>query len=121
MRSRLFASLLSLAFALLAPAAHANTPFQGLWCGNGLLKDYSLHLSPGGQGGEIAAVLARKGRKREIQGHVDDGLLRSQATKYGSLVLSAIANELRIVDGEGTAAILRGFSFRRAGEQGCGA
>ena len=116
------APAISLLAALLsaAPASHASGAFQGQWCGNGMLKDYSLRLGPGERRDEVEGFLTRKNKVREIHGTVEGSTLRTQSTKIGSLVLAAMSSELKIVDGDGPAALLKGYTFRRASAQGCG-
>ena len=95
--------------------------FQGLWCGTGLLHEFSLKLAPGSLRGQFEGALVRRGRVRELHGTVDGSLLRSDATRHGSVVAKAMATELRIVDGQGALALVKGASFRRAAAAGCGA
>lgn len=117
---RLFASLTCAAGLLaLAPAASAAPAYQGLWCGNGLLHEFRLKLAPG-SGDEVDGTLARRDRVRQLHGSVDGSTLRTQATKYGSLVLTLVGNELRITGGDGPLALVQGTSFRRAGGDACG-
>jgi hypothetical protein len=112
---------LSLVFAaaLLGTApAMASSPFPGVWCGTGLLQEFTLKLAQG-TGRDIDGTLSRRGRVREVHGSVEGGTLRSEATRHGRLVLRAIGSELRIVDGDGPLALAKGGSFRRGGSQGC--
>lgn len=106
---------------LAAPSASAAPMFQGLWCGTGLLHEFSLKLAPGSLRGQFEGWLVRRGRVRELHGTVDGPLLRSEPTRHGSLVATTMGTELRIVDGQGKLALVKGASFRRAAESGCGA
>jgi hypothetical protein len=110
-----------LLLALALPgAAFASHGFSGTWCGTGLLEDFSLKLAAAGPHDAVDGTLTRNGRSRPVNGSVEDGRLVTQATKHGSLVLSALGNELRIVGGEGALSLLKGGSFRRAAGSACG-
>ena len=103
-----------------APAAFAGTAFDGLWCGQGMLNDFSLKLKQLGAQ-QVEGTLMRRDRTRMIEGSVSGNTLRTQATKYGSLVLEATGGELKIMGGDGPLALARGNAFRRASGNGCGA
>jgi hypothetical protein len=120
--SRRFLAALAGAAALLslAPAASAAPAYQGLWCGNGLLHEFKLRLMPGDQRNEVEGVISRKDRVRPVHGSIEGSTLRTQATKYGSLVLKLAGNELRIIGGDGPLALASGTSFRRASGDACG-
>jgi hypothetical protein len=119
-KPRTFAPLVLASALFGASPAFAASPFQGVWCGNGLLHEFSLKLAPGASRGEIDGTIMRRGRARELRGNVEGGTLHSQASRHGRLVLAAIGSELRIVDGDGPLALVKGSSFRRGGAQGCG-
>lgn len=91
---------------------------QGLWCGTGLLKDFSLKLTQRYQA--VQGTLTRKQRVREISGTLRGTVLRTQATKQGSLEMELAGGQLRLVGGEGPIALARGTSFHRAEGAGCG-
>ncbi len=117
-------SVLSCAFALVACAAHANgdpaangdplAPAQvaGLWCGDGLLHEFSLRLNQREE--QVEGELLRKGRSRSIEGRIEGQVLRTQSTKVGTLVLEKQGEELRVTGGDGLLALARGTSFRRS-------
>lgn len=117
------AALLSAAQAQQPPAALVRleparvAAFDGLWCGTGLLHEFSLRLTQQQQ--DVQGTLARRDRVREIEGRVDGGTLRTQNTKVGSLVLERAGDELRITGGEGPIALARGATFQRAAAGSC--
>jgi hypothetical protein len=89
---------------------------EGLWCGTGLLREFSLQLSQLYQ--QVNGSLARRDRARAIEGRIDGATVRTQATRHGSLVLALVGDELSITGGEGTLALARGAAFRRAADRG---
>lgn len=92
--------------------------FDGLWCGTGLLHEFSLHLSQQQQ--DVQGTLVRRERRRELEGRVEDGgTLHTQATKHGSLVLERAGDELRVTGGDGLLAMARGATFQRASGPTC--
>lgn len=109
---------------LAASAAHANgdapaggepaaaAQVAGLWCGDGLLHEFSLRLNQDGE--QVEGELLRKGRVRSIEGRIDGQVLRTQSTKVGALVLEKQGEELRVTGGDGPIALARGTSFRRS-------
>jgi hypothetical protein len=117
-----FLAFLACAASLLglAPGASAAPSYQGLWCGTGLLHEFRLKLMPGAERDEVDGVLARKDRIRRLHGSIEGGTLRTQATRYGALVLTLAGNELRITGGDGPLALAQGTSFRRASGEACG-
>lgn len=90
---------------------------EGLWCGTGLLREFSLRLSQRHR--EVHGSLARRDRVRAIEGHMAGATLRTQATRHGSLVLEMTGDELRVTDGEGALALARGAAFQRANGSAC--
>lgn len=112
-----------------AGAAHANgndatgadplAPAQvaGLWCGDGLLHEFSLRLTQREE--QVEGELLRKGRSRNIEGHIEGRVLRTESTKVGALVLEKQGDELRVQGGEGPIALARGTSFRRSTGETC--
>lgn len=119
-----FAVLASLAALPAAQAEAARgrpkapvAAFDGLWCGIGLLHEFSLHLSQ--QQHDVQGTLVRRERRRELEGRVDGGTLHTQATKHGSLVLERAGNELRVTGGDGLLAMVRGAAFQRASGAAC--
>jgi hypothetical protein len=111
----------SLAFAAssLAWADGAQPLFDGLWCGTGLLYEFSLVLKQG-EGSHAEGTLTRKGRVRHILGEISGNRVRTQDTKVGSLVLEVKGDRLRIVDGTGALMLTRGGSFVRSLGSSCG-
>ena len=90
---------------------------EGLWCGAGALRDFSLRVNQHYQ--EVQATLTRGDRVREIQGRMAGAVLRTQTTRHGSLELTQEGALLRVSGGEGTLAMARGASFARASGPGC--
>jgi SAM-dependent methyltransferase len=84
---------------------------DGLWCGTGPLREFSLRLTQRHQ--EVEGELLRKGRSRTIAGTMEGNVLRTQSTKVGALVLEKQGEELKVTDGEGPLALARGTAFRR--------
>ena len=96
-----------------APAGAVN----GLWCGSGPLRDYSLRLTQHRQ--DVEGELARPGRSRTIEGRMEGNVLRTQSTKVGALVLEHKGDELKITGGDGPIALARGQVFRRSASGSC--
>jgi hypothetical protein len=119
-----FAVLVSLAAVPAAQAEGARSrpeapvaAFNGLWCGTGLLHEFSLHLSQQQQ--DVQGTLVRRERRRELEGRVDGATLHTQATRHGSLVLERAGDELRVTGGDGLLAMARGATFQRASGATC--
>jgi hypothetical protein len=85
---------------------------EGLWCGAGAMRDFSLRVSQRYQ--EVEAQLTRGERVREIQGRMVGAVLRTQSTRHGSLELTQEGAQLRVSGGEGLLAMARGALFARA-------
>ncbi len=90
---------------------------DGLWCGSGPLRDFSLRVTQRYQ--EVEAALARGDRVREIQGRMVGAVLRTQSTRHGSLELTQEGPQLRVTGGDGILAMARGASFARATSNAC--
>jgi len=90
---------------------------EGLWCGTGALREFSLRLKQRHQ--EVEGELLRQGRARTIEGRVEGNVLRTQSTRVGTLLLEKQGDELRVTQGEGALALVRGTSFRRAQAANC--
>jgi hypothetical protein len=90
---------------------------EGLWCGNGLLHEFSLRLSQQYQ--QVRGSLVRRNRVRAIAGRIDGSTVQTEATRAGSLVLKVAGNELSVASGEGALALARGATFRRATSAAC--
>ena len=85
----------------------------GLWCGAGLIHEFTLEIAQQFQ--NVQGRLTRKTRVREITGHVEGALVKSNET----MELLAQGNELRVVDATGLLALARGQSFTRAAGGSC--
>jgi SAM-dependent methyltransferase len=90
---------------------------QGLWCGTGLLREFSLKLAQRYQ--DVQGSLTRRERNRPIEGRAEGATLRTQATRHGSLVLQLAGEELSVTGGDGALALVRGATFRRAAGAAC--
>ena len=91
---------------------------EGLWCGTGLLSDFSLKLNQQYQ--ELTGTLTRNQRVREVHGRINGNRIRTEAVRHGSLVLEVRGLDLRIVGGEGPLMLTRGGNFQRSLGSGCG-
>jgi hypothetical protein len=111
----LFTATVALAFA---PAAHSSAALDGLWCGTGLLHEFSLKLRQLGSA-QVEGTLMRRNAARDIKGYLDGKVLHTQTTRYGSLMLEAAGNELRVTGGDGMLFMARGTAFKRAGGEAC--
>jgi hypothetical protein len=89
----------------------------GLWCGAGLLNEFTLEIVQQLQA--VQGRLARKARVREITGHVEGGLLKTDPQRNESMELLAEGDTLRIVEATGLLALARGQSFTRAAGGSC--
>jgi len=103
-----------------APAGAWAGGIEGLWCGTGLLHEFSLRLTLASDE-DVSGTLSRKQRKRELRGRFQGNLLRMQPTKVGSLVLELQGAQLRIIGGEGQLALAQGLVFMRANGPACAA
>lgn len=122
-----FAAAAVLAGLALFPAARADTApaaataragsFDGLWCGTGLLHEFSLQLSQ--QQHDVQGTLVRRERRRQLEGRVEGESLHTLSTRHGSLVLQRAGDELRVTGGDGLLAMARGASFQRASGAAC--
>jgi hypothetical protein len=100
-----------------AVAARGTARVGGMWCGSGLLNEFSLDIAQRYQ--DFQARLVRKGRVREITGRVDGAMVRTDPQRNETLELQAIGDELRVTAGTGMLALLRGQSFTRASGGSC--
>ena len=91
--------------------------FDGLWCGTGLLHEFSLRLRQ--QHEDVLGTLVRRDKVREIEGRVRGTVLHTQNTKIGSLLLERAGDVLRITGGDGIIALARGATFQRAPGSAC--
>lgn len=107
-----------------SPAAPAGDPpppgvvaVAGLWCGSGPLHEFSLRLTQRRQ--DVEGELVRRGRARTIEGRIEGNVLRTQTTKVGALVLERHGDQLKVTDGDGPLALVRGQVFRRSDSGTC--
>ncbi len=100
-----------------APRATQLAAFEGLWCGTGLLHEFSLRLSQQRQ--DVQGTLVRRDRRRQLEGHVEGATLHTQSTRHGSLALERAGDELRVTGGDGLLALARGATFQRASGGAC--
>jgi hypothetical protein len=89
----------------------------GLWCGAGLLNEFTLEIVQQLQ--DVQGRLTRKARVREITGHVEGALVKTDPQRNESMELLAEGNSLRIVGATGLLALARGQSFTRAAGGSC--
>ena len=89
----------------------------GLWCGAGLLNDFTLEIVQQLQ--DVQARLVRKGRVREITGHVEGPLVKTDPQRDHTMELRAEGDQLRIVAATGVLALATGQSFTRATGDSC--
>jgi hypothetical protein len=99
--------------------AARGTPARvgGLWCGIGLLGDFTLEIAQHLH--DFDAKLVRKGRVREITGRIEGSKLRTDPQRSETLELEALGDQLRITGGTGPLALARGQSFARATGDSC--
>lgn len=100
-----------------SPAASEPVQVSGLWCGSGPLHEFSLRLTQRQQ--DVEGELVRRDRARTIQGRIEGNVLRTQATKVGALVLERQGDQLKVTDGDGPLALVRGQVFRRTDAGTC--
>lgn len=113
-RSRL-ASAVALAVPFAASAAPAGTSIAsvgGLWCGAGLLHEFTLDISQ--HSADVQGKLVRKAKVREITGKVEGTRVKVDPQREHTMELAAEGNELRIVSASGVLALATGQSFTRA-------
>ena len=92
---------------------HAPARVGGLWCGAGLLAGFSLDIAQQYQ--QFDARLIRKGQvRREITGHMEGTLMRTDPQRDHTMELVAAGDELRIINGTGQLALAKGQTFTRA-------
>ena len=99
------------------PPAAGVIAVAGLWCGSGPLHEFSLRLTQRQQ--DVEGELVRRDRVRTIEGRIDGNVLRTQATKVGALVLERQGDQLKVIDGDGPLALVRGQVFRRTDASTC--
>jgi hypothetical protein len=89
----------------------------GLWCGAGLLSEFSLEIAQHLQ--NVEGKLVRKGRVREITGHVEGSLVKVDPQRDHTMELRIQGDELRIIGATGVLALATGQSFTRAAGASC--
>lgn len=120
-----FASLVAAAPAVDPPDSPADdqvalrTPVTvgGLWCGAGLLRDFTLEIAQHYQ--QFEARLVRRGKVREISGRIEGATVRTDPHRDHTMELLAQGNELRIVGATGQLALAAGQFFTRAADGSC--
>lgn len=100
-----------------SPAASGPVQVSGLWCGSGPLHEFSLRLTQRQQ--DVEGELVRRDRARTIQGRIEGNVLRTQSTKVGALVLERQGDQLKVTDGDGPLALVRGQVFHRTDAGTC--
>lgn len=96
---------------------NAHGAVGGLWCGAGLLRDFTLEIAQQYQ--NVHARLIRKGKVREITGRVEGGRVRTDPQRNETMDLLMDGNELRITGATGVLALTRGQFFTRAVGASC--
>jgi hypothetical protein len=89
----------------------------GLWCGAGLLNEFTLEIAQ--QLDDVRGKLVRKGRVREITGQVEGTRLKVDPQRDHTMELLAEGNQLRITAATGMLALATGQSFIRASGGSC--
>jgi hypothetical protein len=92
-------------------------PIGGLWCGAGLLHEFTLEIAQQFQ--DFQARLVRKGRVREITGHMEGARVIADPQRNHTMELLAQGDELRIIGASGVLALAKGQFFRRANGGSC--
>ena len=127
--SVLAAAVLALAMPFAASADSDAAPQQasmrkanfaavgGLWCGAGLLHEFSLEIEQ--RSADVQGRLVRKQRVREITGKVEGTRVKVDPQRDHTMELQAEGNELRIVSASGVLALATGQSFTRAAGGSC--
>jgi hypothetical protein len=126
--SRCFPLFTALALALpasfAAPAGEQVASRQshfatigGLWCGAGLLHEFTLEVAQQVQ--DVQGRLVRKGRVREVTGHVEGSLVKLDPQRDHTMELRAEGDQLRITGATGVLALAVGQTFTRAAGSSC--
>jgi hypothetical protein len=89
----------------------------GLWCGAGLLREFTLEIAQHYQ--DVQGKLVRKARVREITGHVHGAVVKTDPQRDHTMELLAQGDELRIVGATGMLALAKGQFFTRATGGSC--
>jgi hypothetical protein len=94
-----------------------NASVGGLWCGAGLLGGFTLEIAQ--QLDAVQGKLIRKGRVRDITGHVEGALVKVDPQRDHTMELRAEGDELRIIGATGVLGLAVGQSFTRAAGTSC--
>lgn len=89
----------------------------GLWCGAGLLRDFTLEIAQQYQ--QFEAKLVRRGKVRAISGRIEGATVRTDPHRDHTMELLAQGNKLRIVGATGQLALATGQFFTRAAGGSC--
>lgn len=89
----------------------------GLWCGAGLLREFTLEIAQQYQA--VSARLIRKGKVREITGTVEGARVRTDPQRNETMDLLLEGDQLRIIGATGVLALARGQFFTRAAGASC--
>jgi hypothetical protein len=89
----------------------------GLWCGAGLLRDFTLEIAQQYQ--RLEGRLVRRGKVREITGRVEGAVVRTDPQRDHTMELLAQGDELRIIGATGVLALAKGQFFTRASGASC--
>jgi hypothetical protein len=105
-----------------APSTHVAmrqgaASIGGVWCGAGLLHEFTLEIAQQYQ--DFRARLVRKGRVREITGHMEGARVIADPQRNHTMELLAQGDELRIIGASGVLALAKGQFFTRAAGGSC--
>lgn len=98
-------------------ALRSPVTLDGLWCGAGLLRDFTLEIAQHYQ--QFEARLVRRDKVREITGRIEGATVRTDPLRDHTMELLAQGNELRIVGATGVLALAKGQFFTRAAGGSC--
>ncbi|MBE7368556.1 hypothetical protein [Ramlibacter pallidus] len=98
-------------------ALRSPVTVDGLWCGAGLLRDFTLEIAQQYQ--RLEGRLVRRGKVREITGRVDGAVVRTDPQRDHTMELLAQGDELRIIGATGVLALAKGQFFTRAAGATC--
>jgi hypothetical protein len=117
-----FAALPLGAWSAPAPSTHVAmrqgaASIGGVWCGAGLLHEFTLEIAQQYQ--DFRARLVRKGRVREITGHMEGARVIADPQRNHTMELLAQGDELRIIGASGVLALAKGQFFTRAAGGSC--
>lgn len=92
---------------------------QGLWCGAGLLRRFSLNVAQQYQSFTATLADAQRNRSRTLQGRIQGSQLVTDPTRQGPLTLALEGQTLRVAAAQGDLALAIGQSFTRANGEHC--